>query len=211
LLCRKDSQQRASSTCGRSYVTRGPRLRRKGTCVCSPIRKPVPEVHLLSTGGISHDQQRRWRVYRWRDLEVRGGGRPDPRLLGYVLLCARLGQWPVLVHWLPADPFRHPVVRGDLRAGEGRVPRRDDDIETQQKSALPEDELNCAASPSQPLDRPRTIEVTSYAEVPGPSGQDAAHRRSATCLCRRNWCGHNRPFSAPPPAFSGRAAPWMFT
>ncbi len=140
----------------------------------------VPEVHLLSNGRYHVMVSSAGGGYsRWRNLEVTRW-REDPTRDCWGTFCYvrdldngrfwSIGYQPTL----QASKSYEAI----FAQGKAEFRRRDDDIETHTEiSVSPEDDIelrrititNCS-------DWPRTIEITSYAEVVlAPGGQDVAH------------------------------------
>ncbi len=162
-------------------VTRTDSAEASGTVrVLTDPGSPVPEVHLLSNGRYHVMVSSAGGGYsRWRDLEVTRW-REDPTRDCWGSFCYvrdvdngrfwSIGHQPTL----QASQSYEAI----FAQGKAELRRRDGDIETHTEiSVSPEDDIelrrititNCS-------DGPKTIEITSYAEVVlAPSGQDVAH------------------------------------
>ncbi|MCX5772069.1 MAG: cyclic beta 1-2 glucan synthetase [Candidatus Hydrogenedentes bacterium] len=141
---------------------------------------PVPEVHLLSNGRYHVMVSSAGGGYsRWRDLAVTRW-REDPTRDCCGTFCYlrdldngrfwSTGYQPTLQ---PSKAYEAIFVQG-----KAEFRRRDDDIETHTEiSVSPEDDIELRRiAITNRSDRPRTIEVTSYAEVVlAPNDQDLAH------------------------------------
>ncbi len=175
----------------------------------------VPEVHLLSNGRYHVMVSSAGGGYsRWRELAVTRW-REDPTRDCWGTFCYlrdldqgrfwSIGYQPVLQSSKSYEAI--------FAQGKAEFRRRDDGIETHTEiSVSPEDDIELRRiTITNRSDRPRTIEVTSYAEVVlAPAGQDEAHpafsnlfvqtelvRPRQAILCTR------RPRSA------GERPPWM--
>ena len=141
---------------------------------------PVPEVHLLSNGRYHVMVSGAGGGYsRWHDLAVTRW-REDPTRDCWGAFCYlrdldngrfwSVGYQPTLQ---ASKSYEAVFVQG-----KAQFRRRDDDIETHTEiSVSPEDDIELRRiTVTNRSDRPRTIEVTSYAEVVlAPNGQDVAH------------------------------------
>lgn len=141
---------------------------------------PVPEVHLLSNGRYHVMVSSAGGGYsRWRDLAVTRW-REDPTRDCWGTFCYlrdldngrfwSVGYQPTLQ---ASKSYEAIFVQG-----KAEFRRRDDDIETHTEiSVSPEDDIELRSMTiTNRSDRPRTIEVTSYAEVVlATAGQDVAH------------------------------------
>ena len=141
---------------------------------------PVPEVHLLSNGRYHVMVSSAGGGYsRWRDLEVTRW-REDPTRDCWGSFCYvrdldngrfwSIGYQPTL----QASQSYEAV----FAQGKAEFRRRDDEMETHTEiSVSPEHDIELRrVTITNRSDRPRRIEVTSYAEVVlAPGGQDVAH------------------------------------
>jgi len=141
---------------------------------------PVPEVHLLSNGRYHVMVSSAGGGYsRWRDLAVTRW-REDPARDCWGSFCYlrdvdngrfwSIGYQPTL----QASKSYEAI----FAQGKAELRRRDDDIETHTEiSVSPEDDIELRRiTITNRSDRPRTIELTSYAEIVlAPDGQDVAH------------------------------------
>ncbi len=162
-------------------VTRAASAESEGTVrVLTDPSSPVPEVHLLSNGRYHVMVSSAGGGYsRWRDLAVTRW-REDPTRDCWGTFC--------YVRDLNSGRFWSIGYQPTLQAsksyeaifaqGKAEFHRWDDDIETHTEiSVSPEDDIELRRiTITNRSDRPRTIEVTSYAEVVlAPAGQDLAH------------------------------------
>ncbi|MFH1268459.1 MAG: glucoamylase family protein, partial [Planctomycetota bacterium] len=162
-------------------VTRTVSAEAEGTMrVLTDPGSPVPEVHLLSNGRYHVMVSSAGGGYsRWRDLAVTRW-REDPTRDCWGTFC--------YLRDLDNGRFWSIAYQPTLQAsksyeaifaqGKAEFRRRDDDIETHTEiSVSPEDDIELRRiTITNRSDRPRTIEVTSYAEVVlAPAGQDVAH------------------------------------
>jgi cellobiose phosphorylase len=141
---------------------------------------PVPEVHLLSNGRYHVMITSAGGGYScWRDLAVTRW-REDPSRDCWGSFCylrdVDSGQlWSVGYQPTLQTSKSYEAI---FAQGKAEFRRRDGDIETHTEiSVSPEDDIELRRiSITSRSDTPRTIEVTSYAEVVlAPDGQDAAH------------------------------------
>ena len=155
---------------------------RNARCASSPTPDtPAPG----SASAFQRPLSRRCQQRRRRLQPLAGSGRhplarrSDARLLGHVLLSPRCRQAAILVGDLSADAEHAATLRGDLHAGPRRIPppATATSKRTRKSASRPRTMSSCGASRS-PIVRaaPRTIEVTSYAEVVlATPAADAAH------------------------------------
>ena len=154
-----------------SATRHGVRPKKPAACVYLPIpTAPTPEVHLLSNGRYHVAVTSAGGGYsRWRDLAVTRWREDATRdcwgSFCYVRDVDSGAVWSTA--WQPTTQAREEL-RGDLHASAGRVPPHATTRSRRiRKSAFrPKTTSSCGASRS-PTGRetPRTIEVTSYAEV----------------------------------------------
>jgi cellobiose phosphorylase len=162
-------------------VTRTVSAEAEGTVrVLTDPGSPVPEVYLLSNGRYHVMVSSAGGGYsRWRDLAVTRW-REDPTRDCWGTFCYlrdldngrfwSIGYQPTL----QASKSYEAI----FAQGKAEFRRRDDDIETHTEiSVSPEDDIELRRiTITNRSDRPRTIEVTSYAEVVlAPAAQDVAH------------------------------------
>ena len=146
------------------------RSQRRGAGGPSALQRPVPRG--------CHQRRRRLQPLArpGRDALAR---RRHARLLGNVLLSARSGQRHALVQRLAADAQARQdgTRRSSPRPGPSSA-ARDDQIDTHTEiSVSPEDDIELRRiTITNRSESPRTIEVTSYAEVVlAPQAHDLAH------------------------------------
>ena len=162
---------------------------------------PVPEVHLLSNGryhvvitsaGGGYSRWRDLAVTRWREDATRD-------CCGTFCYLRDLDSGAL---WSTAwQPTLKPAKRYQAIFTQSRAEfrRSDDRIDTHTEiSVSPEDDIELRRiTLTNRSELPRTIELTSYAEVVlALPAHDCLTRRSATCSCRRNWCAIGRRSSA---------------
>ncbi len=162
-------------------VTRTVPAEAEGTVrVLTDPGSPVPQVHLLSNGRYHVMVSNAGGGYsRWRDLAVTRW-REDPTRDCWGSFCYlrdldtgrfwSIGYQPTL----QASKSYEAI----FAQGKAEFRRRDDDIETHTEiSVSPEDDIELRRiTITNRSDRPRTIELTSYAEIVlAPDGQDVAH------------------------------------
>ena len=155
---------------------------------------PRPAVQLLSNGRyhVMVTQRRR----RLQPLARPGGhalarGR-HARPLGQLLLPARRRQRRVLVDRAPADARARPTAtrRSSPTRGPSSAAATTASTRTPRSRSRPRTTSSCAALRITNRARePRTIELTSYAEVVlAPASPTRCTRPSATCSCRPSSC-----------------------
>ena len=161
----------------------------------------APEVHLLSNGhyhvvitnaGGGYSRWRNLAVTRWRE---------DPTRDCWGTFCY-LRDLDSGALWSTAwQPTLRPGRRykAIFTQAPAEFRRRVENIDAHTEiSVSPEDDIELRrVTLTNRSDAPRTIEVTSYAEVVlATPNQDLRTRPSAICSSRRNWCAIARPSSA---------------
>ena len=158
------------------------RRKRPAACASSPIpAAPSPEAHLLSNGRYHVAVTSAGGGYsRWRDLAVTRW-REDATRDCYGSFCylRDLDSGALWSNAWQPTPKPAKTLRSDLHAGAGRVPPH---ATTRSKrytqiSVSPEDDIELRRiTLTNRSESPRTIEVTSYAEVVlAPQAQDESH------------------------------------
>ncbi len=141
---------------------------------------PVPEVHLLSNGRYHVMVSSAGGGYsRWRDLALTRW-REDPTRDCWGSFCYVRDLYSGRFWSIGYQPTLQASKSYEVIFAQGKAEfrRRDDDIETHTEiSVSPEDDIELRRiTITNHSDRPRIIELTSYAEVVlAPDGQDVAH------------------------------------
>jgi cyclic beta-1,2-glucan synthetase len=180
------------------------------TCGCSTPSTPSPQVQLLSNGRYHVMVSNAGGGYsRWRDLAVTRW-HEDPTRDGWGSACylrdVETGSFWSVAH----QPTLVTATRYEAIFSQGRAEFRrvDGTIETHVEiSVSPEDDVELRrVSLTNRGDGPRTIELTSYAEVVLATAAPPTRptRRSPTCSCRPSWSARGRRSCAP--AARARAA-----
>jgi cellobiose phosphorylase len=162
---------------------------------------PIPEVHLLSNGRYHVAVTAAGGGYsRWRDMAVTRW-REDATRDCWGTFCyvrdAHSGEF-----WSAAQqPASRPATSYEAIYSQGKAEfrRRDGEIDTHMEIGVsPEDDIELRRITLTNRGRtPRTIELTSYAEVVlAPPRRMRNIRRSAICSCRPRSCVSRRRFSA---------------
>ena len=177
---------------------------------------PLPHVHLLSNGryhvmvthtGGGYSRWKNLAVTRWREDATRDG---------WGLFCYVRDTVTGMLWSTAYQPTRRPAKYGEAIFLQGRAEyrRRDEEIEAHTEIAVsPEDDVEVRrVTLTNFSSRPRTIELTSYAEIVlAPPDADLAHpafsnlfvrteilRDTQAILCMRR------------PRAPGEEPPWMF-
>ena len=177
---------------------------------------PIPEVHLLSNGRYHVMATNAGGGYsRWNDLAVTRW-REDATCDGWGLFCyLRDAQTGAL--WSTAyQPTRRPSKQYEAIFVPGRVEfrRRDEDIDAHTEIAVsPEDDVEVRRVTLINLSaRPRTIELTSYAEVViAPLNADLAHPAFSNLFVQTEiLADRNAILATRRPRAPGEQPPWLF-